>query len=283
MIPAAPRAGRLLRIVALLPILVLSLLAAPLGAEAQQAGKVVRVGWLAIAAPTGPEVATLYQSFLRGMRDLGWVEGRNLVIEARHVAGRQELFPEVAAELVRVGVDVIVAWSPLAVAAAKKATSTIPIVGLSMGDPVRTGLVTSLARPGGNVTGVANLRTALTGKWLELLKESVPAITRVAVLANPANPKLEMDDYVQEVNVATRSWNAEVKFFNVGTPQAFEKAFEEMNKWRADGLRVLPDAMFWTYRAEIVKLTAKTRLPAVYWSTEYADVGGLVSYAPSLG
>jgi ABC-type uncharacterized transport system substrate-binding protein len=153
-------------------------------------------------------------------------------------------------------------------------------VGLSMGDPVRTGLVTSLARPGGNVTGVANLRPALTGKWLELLKEIVPGITRVAVLANPAN--LDRDDYVQGVNVATRPWKAEVKFFNVGTPQNFENAFVEMNKWRAGGLLVVPDAMFWTYRAEIVNLTAKTRLPTVYWSTEYTEVGGLVSYAPSL-
>jgi putative ABC transport system substrate-binding protein len=186
------------------------LLAAPLAAEAQPVGKIVRVGWLTLVPPTSPEIQTLYEIFRRGVRDLGWVEGRNMVMEVRHGAGRQELLLEAAAELVRLGVDVIVTWTPLGVAAAKKATSTIPIVGLSMGDPVRTGLVTSLARPGGNVTGVANLRPALTGKWLQLLKEIVPEITRVAVLANPAD--LERDDYVRGVSVATRPWKAEVKF-----------------------------------------------------------------------
>jgi len=256
-----------------------TLAAAPLGIEAQQAEKVVRVGWFWLVAPTSPEVQALYDLFLRGMRDRGWVEGRNMVIEAR-LAGRQERFPEVAAELVRVGVDVIVAVSPLAVAAAKKATSTVPIVGVSMGDPVRTGLVTSLARPGGNVTGIANLRTALTGKYLELLKEIVPKVTRVAVLANPAN--LDADDYVREVHQATRSWRAEVKFFNVADSRDLEPIFVEMSKWRPGGLLVIPDTMFWARRAEIVNLAATSRLPAVYWSTEYADVGGLVSYAPSL-
>jgi putative ABC transport system substrate-binding protein len=264
----------------LVSLLVLGLLAAPLAAEAQQAGKVVRVGVLTLATPTSPEVQTLYGIFLRGMRDLGWVEGRNMAIEARHVAGRRELLPEAAAELVRLGVDVIVAWTPAGVAAAKEVTSTIPIVGLSMGDPVRTGLVTSLARPGGNVTGVANLRPALTGKWLELLKAIVPGITRVAVLANPAD--LESEDYVREVSVATRSWKAEVKFFNVGKPQDFESIFADMSKWRAGGLLVVPDVMFWLHRAAIVKLAVRSRLPAVYWSREYADLGGLVSYAPSL-
>jgi putative ABC transport system substrate-binding protein len=253
--------------------------AVPLAGEAQQAEKVVRVGVLSLVAPTSPENQAQYGLFLLGMRDFGWVEGRNMVIEARP-AGRQERFPEVAAELVRLGVDVIVALSPLAVAAAKKATSTVPIVGVSMGDPVRTGLVTSLARPGGNVTGVANLRTALTGKWLELLKEIVPKVARVAVLANPAN--LDADDYVREVGQATRSWPVEVKFFNVANSRDLEPIFVEMSKWRPGGLLVIPDAMFFAYRAEIVNLAAKSRLPAVYWTTEYADVGGLVSYAPSV-
>jgi putative tryptophan/tyrosine transport system substrate-binding protein len=251
-------------------------LAAPLAAEAQQTGKIPRIGYLTV----GPSGRPLDLEFVRGLRELGWVDGRNMVIEARYLAGRQESFPQAAAELAGLAVDVIVAWSPLAVAAARKATSTIPIVGLSMGDPVRTGLAASLARPGGNVTGVANLRTALTGKWLELLREIVPGITRLAVLSNPAN--LDTDDYVREVDLVTRSWKAESKFFNASVPEDIKPAFAAINKWRPGGLLVIPDAMFWSQRQAIVELTGSSRLPAVYWSREYSDVGGLVSYAPSL-
>ena len=150
---------------------------APLAAGAQPAGKVRRIGYLSAGTSRLPFDLV----FVRGLRELGWVEGQNFVIEARYLAGRQDLFPQAAAEIVGLGADVIVAWTPLAVVAAKKATSTVPIVGLSMGDPVRMGLVTSLARPGGNVTGVANLRPALTGKWLELLRGIVPGATRVAI------------------------------------------------------------------------------------------------------
>jgi putative tryptophan/tyrosine transport system substrate-binding protein len=163
--------------------------AVPLAAEGQQAGKIPRIGYL-----SGDSPGDIEKAFVRGLRELGWFEGRNVVIEGRYLAGRQELFPQSATELVALGVDVIVAWTPLAVAAAKKATSKVPIVGLSMGDPVRTGLVNSLARPGGNVTGVANLRPALTGKWLELLREIVPGVARVAILSNPVS--LDTDDYV---------------------------------------------------------------------------------------
>ena len=216
----------------------------------------------------------------RGLSDLGWTDGRNIVIDARYLAGRLELFPQAAGELVALGADVIVAWSPAAVTAAKKATRTIPIVGISMGDPVRSGLVSSLARPGGNVTGVANLRPALTGKWLELLREIVPGVVRVAVLLNPTD--IEAEDYVREVGIATRAWKAEVQFFKAKSPQDLKSAFGEMNKWRPGGLLVVPDAMFWVYRHTIVELTDNSRLPAVYWSREYADAGGLVSYAPSL-
>jgi putative ABC transport system substrate-binding protein len=254
---------------------VVASLAAPLAAAAQQTSRPPRVGYL-----TAPSGRPLDLEFVRGLRELGWVEGRNVVIEARSVTARQEMFSQAAAELAALGVDVIVAWSPLAVVAAKKATSTIPIVGLSMGDPVRTGLATSLARPGGNVTGVANLRTALTGKWLELLREIAPGITRLAVLANPAN--LDIEDYVREVDVVTRSWRAEFKFFHAGAPEDLKSTFGEIQRWRPGGLLVVPDAMFWSQRQAIVDLTAGSRLPAVYWSREYADVGGLVSYAPSL-
>jgi ABC-type uncharacterized transport system substrate-binding protein len=253
-----------------------SLLAAPLAVEAQPAGKVRRIGYLSAGTSRLPFDLV----FVRGLRELGWVEGQNFIIEARYLAGRQDLFPQAAAEIVGLGADVIVAWTPLAVVAAKKATSTVPIVGLSMGDPVRMGLVTSLARPGGNVTGVANLRPALTGKWLELLRGIVPGATRVAILSNPVNP--DNADHVREVDVAIRSWKVEVKFFNASSPADFGRVFAEVNNWRPGGLLVTPDAMFWLHRADIVNRAAKNRLPAVYWATEYTEVGGLMSYAPSL-
>jgi ABC-type uncharacterized transport system substrate-binding protein len=248
-------------------------LAAPLAADAQ---KTPRIGILSANSAGN----SLDVEILQGLRERGWLEGRNMAIEARYLGGRQELFPQAAAELVGHGVDIIVAWGPLAVAAAKNASNTVPIVGLSMGDPVRTGLATSLGHPGGNVTGVANLRTALTGKWLELLREIVPRVTRLAVLSNPAN--LDTEDYIREVDAATRPWKAEFKFFNAGAPQDFKSAFAEINKWRPGGLLVVPDSMFWVQRRTIVELAGSSRLPAVYWSREYADVGGLVSYAPSL-
>jgi putative ABC transport system substrate-binding protein len=254
---------------------VIGSLAAPLAAAAQQTSRTPRIGYL-----TSPSGRALDLEFVRGLRELGWIEGRNVIIETRSATGGQETFSQPAVELAGLGVEVIVAWSPLAVAAAKKATSTIPIVGLSMGDPVRTGLATSLARPGGNVTGVANLRTALTGKWLELLREIVPGIVRLAVLANPAN--LDMDDYTREIDVVTRSWRAEFKFFHAAAPEDLKPAFAEIQRWRPGGLLVVPDAMFWSQRQAIVDLTVGSRLPAVYWSREYADGGGLVSYAPSL-
>ena len=169
-----------------------SLLATPLAAEAQPVGKVVRVGWLTLVPPTSSEIQTLYEIFRRGMRDLGWVEGRNMVIEVRHGAGRQEPLPEAAAELVRLGVDVIVTWAPLGVAAAKKATSTIPIVMPSVGDPVALGLVANFARPGGNITGLTQMAPDHTGKRLELLKELLPKATRVAFVRDPANPGMTL-------------------------------------------------------------------------------------------
>jgi len=251
-------------------------LATPLVYGAEQAGKIHKVGYLSGNHPGHVVDAEVF----RGLSDLGWVEGRNIIIEARYLAGRLDLFPQAAGELVAQGVDVIVTWTDHGVTAAKKATSKIPVVGISIGDPVRTGLVKSLARPGGNVTGVANLRPALTGKWLELLREIAPAMTRLAVLLNPTI--VDKDDYVSEVGIATRSSKAEVKFFNASSPQDLKSAFGEMNKWRPGGLLVVPDAMFWIHRQAIVQLTAANHLPAVYWSREYADDGGLLSYAPNL-
>ena len=249
-------------------------LAVPLAAEAQRAGTPSRLSYLAGNSQGHP----IEMEFVRALRELGWIEGRNIVTEARYVE-RQDLFPQAATELVGLGAFIVV-WTSLATQAAKKATSTIPIVGLSIGDPVQTGLVSNLARPDGNLTGVANLRPALTGKWLELLREVVPGVTRVAILANRAN--LDAADYVREVAAASRSWKGESKFFNADGPRDFESAFAEMQKWRPGGLLVVPDLNFWIHRVAIVELAGRSRLPAVYWSRKYSEVGGLLSYAPSL-
>ncbi len=177
-------------------------------------------------------------------------------------------------------VDVIAVWSPRAVAAVMEATSTIPIVGLSMADPVAAGVVASLARPAGNVTGIADLQKELQAKRLELLKETVAGIRRVAVLSNPSQPTAV--EYVSATNVAARSLGVRLEVFNVSAPEELVGAFAEIGRRGADGLVVLPDGMFWAVRADIVRLAGKARVPAIYWERAYAEVGGLLSYAASL-
>ena len=269
-----------LRSIWLLVTLALSLLLPPLTADAQQpAGKMPKIGLLLpTSGPTDPE-----STFMQGLRDLGWVEGRNIAIEPRYAAGKVERFPEFAAELVRFGVDVITAWSPPAVVAAKGATDTIPIVGIAMGSPLEMGWIASLARPGGNLTGLMLFPLdveQLNSKRLELLKEAVPRATRVAVLANPTIAGTP--DTVRSINAAAGSLRIRVEVFYVSNPTDFENVFGEMNKRRAGALLVLADPMFWVYRAEIVKMAAKAHLPAMHWSREYVEVGGLMSYATSL-
>jgi putative ABC transport system substrate-binding protein len=257
------------------------LLAAPLAAEAQQAAKVARIGYLAGNLAASPHV---HEAFRQGLRDLAYVEGRNVVIEYRDAEGKPERLPALAAELVALKVDVIVAAGGTRGAlAAKQATRTIPIVFAVVGDPVTDGLVTSLARPGGNVTGSSLLAPELIGKCLELLKQAIPGVSRVAVLWQPgAGPERTEKDLLKGADVAARALGVRLQFVEARGPDDFDRAFSEMTRARADALTVLSSAMFINERRRLVDLAAKHRLPAVYPYRESVDAGGLMAYGPNV-
>jgi putative ABC transport system substrate-binding protein len=255
-------------------------LAAPRGADAQQPTKIARIGYLTTA-----DVATaphhLREAFLQGLRDLGYVEGRNLVIEYRSAEGKVERLPDLAAELVALKVDVILAPASVHVLAAKQATRTIPIVFVNSGDPVASGLVNSLARPGGNVTGLSTLIVDLIGKCLEQLPQAVPGVSRVAVLWNPGDgPGRTEKDMLKRAEVAGRALRMRLQFVEVQGPADFDRPFSEMVGARAGAVTVLPSTMFFLERRRLVDLAAKNRLPAVYPAREFVDAGGLMSYGP---
>ncbi len=254
------------------------LVAAPLAAEAQQAAKVARIGFLAVNLAANPHPR---EAFLQGLRDLGYVEGRNVVIEYRDAEGKFERLPALVAELVALKVDVIVAPPTLAALAAKQATRTLPIVFAVAGDPVTSGLVTSLARPGGNVTGLSVLTPELVGKRLELLKQAVPGVSRVAVLWQPGSQGERMDrDMLQAAEVAARALGVRPQFVEARGPENLDRAFSEMTRARAGALTALGSNLFLTERRRLLDLAAKNRLPAVYSSREFVDAGGLMSYGP---
>ena len=252
------------------------LLAAPLGAEAQQAAKVPRIGWL-VANLAGKSHMT--EAFLQGLRDLGYVAGRNVVIETRDAEGKLERLPALAAELVALKVDVIFAGGTAQALAAKEATTTIPIVFTAVIDAVADGLVTSLARPGGNVTGLSGLASELVGKWLELLKQAVPRISRVALLWHPGTLGERTEkDMLKGAEVAARTLGARLQSVEARGPDDFDTAFSDMKRARAGALTVWPSPMFNSQRQRLVDLAAKHRLPAVYPWREAADAGGLMAY-----
>jgi putative ABC transport system substrate-binding protein len=257
-----------------------ALLAAPLAAEAQQAAKIARIGFLGNSTTA---LGHLRDAFLQGMRDLGYVEGRNLVIEYRYAEGQLERFPALAAELVALKVDVIVAPPTPAAHAAKRATTTIPIVFAGAGDPVTSGLVTSLARPGGNITGLSGLSPELVGKCLEQLKQAVPGVSRVAVLWQPGGQGERAErDMLKEAAVAARALGMRLQFVEARGTADFDWAFSNMTTARAGALTVLPSSMFNTERRRLADLAAKSRLPAVYQLREYVDAGGLMAYGANL-
>jgi len=257
------------------------LLAAPLAAEAQQAAKIARIGYLAANPAAIPAPVT--EAFLQGLRDLGYVEGRNVVIEYRSAEGKFERFPALAAELVALKVDVIVAPAALHVLAAKQATKTIPIVFIGVSDPVTSGLVTSLARPGGNVTGLSALAPELVGKCLELLTQAVPGVSRVAVLWQPgAMGERTEKDLLKRADVAARALGVRLQVVEARGPADIDRAFSDMTRARAGALTVLTSFMFTTERRRLADLAAKNRLPAVYTWREFVDAGGLMSYGPNL-
>jgi putative ABC transport system substrate-binding protein len=254
-----------------------ALLATPLAADGQQAAKVARIGHLSPNLAAGPH---LRDAFLQGLRDLGYVEGRNVVIEYRDAEGKLERLPALAAELVALKVDVILAdGGTLGPRVAMQATTTIPIVFTSAADPVGSGLVTSLARPGGNVTGLSALGPELVGKRLELLKQAVPGIDRVAVLRGGSTlGERVLKDMLEAADVAARALGVQPQFIEARGPDEFARAFSAMTSARAGALTVLPSNMFVRERRRLVDLAAKNRLPAVYTSREFVDAGGLMSY-----
>jgi putative ABC transport system substrate-binding protein len=217
------------------------------------------------------------------LRDLGYVEGRNLVIEYRDAEGKLERLPALAAELVALKVDVIVAPNTIAALAGRHATRTLPIVFAVAADPVASGLVTSLGRPGGNVTGLSVLAPELVGKGLELLKQAVPGVSRVAVLWTPGVLGERTDkDMLKEAEAAARALGVRLQFFEARGPEDFNRAFSDMTRARTGALTVLPSNMFVSERRRLVDLAANTRLPAVYEWREFVDAGGLMSYGPNL-
>jgi len=254
----------------------LALGAATLAAKAQQPAKVARIGFLATNPATGPHMR---EAFLQGLRDLGYVEGRNLVIEDRSAEGKFERLPTLAAELVALGVDVILAPGTPAAVAARQATRTLPVVVANAGDPVGSGLVASLARPGGNVTGLSLLSPELVGKCLEHLGQAVPGVGRIAVLWQPgAIPDRTEKEMLREAEVAARALGVQLRFVEARSPADFDRAFSDMAQARAGALAVLTSTMFLIERRRLVALATKHRLPAVYSLREFVDAGGLMSY-----
>jgi putative ABC transport system substrate-binding protein len=253
-----------------------ALAAWPLTALAQRA-KVYRLG---ILANTPARSGDLWDELLRGLRNLGYVEGQNLIVEWRYSEGYNERWPELAGELVGLSVDAIVVNTTPAALAVKQATSTIPIIITTAIDPVGAGLAASLARPGGNVTGVGILQPELNAKGLSLLKEAVPAMTQVAVLGNAANPALAL--IWREVEATARAAGLELYSQQVREPQDFAAAFAAIAQKRPEGLLVLQDALVGQYLRQIVELTVRERLPAVSTLRSFAALGGLISYGANL-
>jgi putative ABC transport system substrate-binding protein len=220
----------------------------------------------------------LWEAFRHGLRDLGYVEGQNIALEYRFAAGQNERLPELAAELVHLQVDMIVTNSGAAAQAARDATETIPIVMAAGGDLVRLGVVASLAQPGGNLTGLSIMTQELDGKRLELLKEALPHVSRVAVLWNASNPA--RPDAFREIEATARGLGLQLHSLAVWHPDELDSAFAAMSREGAEALITLGDAVLWNQRARVVALAAQHRLPAVFDAREFADAGGLMAYGP---
>jgi putative ABC transport system substrate-binding protein len=254
------------------------LLAAPLAAEAQAPAKVSRIGFLSGQSPT--DLARQLEAFRQGLRELGYVEGRNIAIEYRFAEGQPERLPALAAELVRLKVDIIVTSGTPAPLAAKQATTTIPIVFAVSNDAVAEDVVSSLARPGGNITGLTSIATEVVGKQLELLKEIAPKVSRVAVLRNPRNKGHPLT--LRQAEGAAQVLGLQLHIMQAGSPAEIDAAFAAMRSERAGGILVLRDPLFLGQRTQIAALAAKSRLPAAYGFREAAEAGGLIAYGASV-
>jgi ABC-type uncharacterized transport system substrate-binding protein len=257
--------------------LILSLLGAPLAAEAQPPAKVPRIGVLSGWSLTTD--ARHREAFLQGLHELGYVEGQTIVLEERWAEGHLQRLPDLAAELVRLPVEIIVAGNVPAARAARQATARLPIV-VAGGDAVGTGLITNLAQPGGNLTGLATNAAELSGKWLELLKEAGPALSRVAVLSHPDNPIT--GPAWHELQVAAPRLRVQLQALRVRDPSELEGAFWAMRREQAEALVVLPAPVFSLHRARINELAARDRLPTIWEWREAVAEGGLMAYGPDL-
>ena len=247
-------------------------------AEAQQAKKVPRIGYLAAPSPSAISAST--EAFRQGLRELGYVEGKNIVIEWRYAEGKLDRLPALAAELVRLKVDVIVTAGPGSTRAAKTATVTIPIVMAFDDDPVGNGFVASLARPGGNITGLSTLAPEISGKQLELLKETVPRLSRVAVLGTSTQPSYAQ--VLKEMELAAGALEVKLQYLDVLGPKDIETAFREASKGRANAALVLVSLILISQRTQVADLAVKSRLPAIYDRRASVEAGGLMSYGVSI-
>jgi putative tryptophan/tyrosine transport system substrate-binding protein len=252
-----------------------ALLAVAVIVEAQQPKKVPRIGLLSTVSSSS--IASRIEAFRQGLRELGYIEGKSVVIEYRWAEGKLDRLPALVAELVRLKVDVIVSAGPLPTRAAKEATVTIPIVMTTDTDPVGNGFVASLARPGGNITGLSSLAPEISGKQLELLKEVVPKLSHVALLGNstePGNAQL-----LKETELAAGALAVQLQYLDVRNPKDIETAFRAASKGRADAVLVLTSQVFTSHRKQLVELAVKNRLPVTYFRREFVEDGGLMSYA----
>ena len=266
---------------ALAVLVVLASVSMDVAVEAQQTGKVARVGFLTPLAASDPRQASLLDALHDELRTLGYLEGRNLVIERRYAESRLERLPELAGELIRVPMDLILTVGSQASRAAKAATSSVPIVMVGVADPVEIGLVSSLARPGGNVTGLAfNTGQQIYGKHLEVLKEIVPGLSLVAVVIDPRSPVYATNR--RELDAAARSLGLTLLIHEVREPADIDRAFAEMPAQRAAAVFAVPNPFVYGQRRKILDLAARGRLPGAYGFREFADDGGLVYYGTDL-
>jgi putative ABC transport system substrate-binding protein len=268
-----------MKVKALWTIVALALLAAPLAADAQRAGRTPRVGVLYVGTLQG--VNRCDEGFRQGLAEIGYAEGKSIALEIRAAEGKFERLSELAAELIRLKVDVIFAPGTMAAQSAKQAKSTTPIVFAAAGDPIGSGLIEGFGRPGGNLTGLSlTAGPEIGGKYLELLREAVPRVSRMAVIWNPDNPA--HTPLVKEMEVAARALGVEIHLLAVGKADEFDGAFTAMLRGRVGALVILVDAVSLSHRVEIAELASKHRLPAMYGLREHVEAGGLMSYGVDL-
>jgi ABC-type uncharacterized transport system substrate-binding protein len=246
-------------------------------AQAQQPTKIPRIGYLSATSPSANPARI--EAFRQGLRELGYVEGKNLIIEWRYAEQKLDRLPALTAELVHLKVDIIVSASPPVTRSAKDATVMIPIVMAQDPDPVGNGFVASLARPGGNITGLASFTPELSGKRLELLKEIIPTLARVAVLGYSTEPGYAQAS--REIELAAGAFKVPLQYLDILEPKDIETSFRAATKGRADAILVMNSPIFIAHRKQVADLAVKNRLPAIYYSTEYVEDGGLLSYGVS--